>query len=166
DVLARAKNTSVEKLRNMGILYAEKGVVRLLWSAGVPPASNADGTPTSNAGGTPTSNADGTPASNAGGTPALHNIWLLTQRLTCALEKGGVVGVAEIIAEIFTSEPEHAKALAYRLFTIAERKGWAQEAYAYNSLVIAWPDVQAKAAELQAQRRNAKQMTMFETMND
>ncbi|MCL1920226.1 MAG: DUF1156 domain-containing protein, partial [Kiritimatiellaeota bacterium] len=41
DVLARAKNTSVEKLRNMGILYAEKGVVRLLWSAGVPPASNA-----------------------------------------------------------------------------------------------------------------------------
>jgi putative DNA methylase len=30
DVLARAKNTSIEKLRNVGILYAEKGVVRLL----------------------------------------------------------------------------------------------------------------------------------------
>ena len=55
----------------------------------------------------------------------------------------------KIIAEMFGSEVEHAKALAYRLFTIAERKGWAQEAYAYNSLVIAWPDVQMKAAELQ-----------------
>ena len=30
DVLARAKNTSVEKLRAAGVLYAEKGVVRLL----------------------------------------------------------------------------------------------------------------------------------------
>jgi len=37
-----------------------------------------------------------------------------------------------------------------RLFTIAERKGWAHEAFACNSLVIAWPDVQAKAAESQA----------------
>ena len=45
---------------------------------------------------------------------------------------------------------------------IAERKGWAQEAYAYNSLVIAWPDVQAKAAEVKAQRSNTKQMTLFD----
>jgi hypothetical protein len=28
----------------------------------------------------------------------------------------------------------HAKALAYRLFQIAGRKGWSAEAYAYNSL--------------------------------
>jgi len=58
--------------------------------------------------------------------------------LACsAMEKEGVVGVAKIIADILTSEPEQAKALAYRLFTTAERKGWAQEAFAYNSLVIA-----------------------------
>jgi putative DNA methylase len=57
------------------------------------------------------------------------------------------LGTAKIVADIFTSEPEQAKALAYRLFTIAERKGWAAEAYAYNSLVIAWPDVQSKAAD-------------------
>jgi len=36
-------------------------------------------------------------------------------------------------------------------------KGWAQEAYAYNSLVIAWPEVQSKAAELQAQMRKGEQ---------
>ena len=67
----------------------------------------------------------------------------------------------KLIADVLTSEPEHAKALAYRLFGIADRKGWASEAFAYNSLVIAWPDVQAKAAELQAQRNNAEQMTLF-----
>jgi putative DNA methylase len=73
------------------------------------------------------------------------------------MEKDGVVGAAKIVAELFTSEPEQAKALAYCLFQIAERKGWATEAYAYNSLVIAWPEVQIKAADLQAQREAARQ---------
>jgi len=90
-------------------------------------------------------------------------IWLLTQQLTHAMEKYGVVGAAKIVADIFTSEPEHAKALAYRLFTIAERKGCAAKAYAYNSLVIAWSDVQAKAAELLLQSRNSTQISIFET---
>jgi putative DNA methylase len=93
-------------------------------------------------------------------------IWLFTQQLTYAMEKKGTVGVVKIIASIFTSEPEQAKALAYRLFTIAERKGWAQEAYAYNSLVIAWPEIQAELLNVRAQRRNAKQMTMFGSDGD
>lgn len=132
DVLARAKNTSVDTLRAAGILYAEKGVVHLLARDEIPVRTNAE------------------------------IIWLLTQQLTYAMEKDGVVGAAKIVTDIFTSEPEHAKALAYRLFTIAERKGWAQEAYAYNSLVIAWPDVQSKAAELQAALSSGKQMTLFD----
>jgi putative DNA methylase len=138
DVLARAKNTSVEKLAARSLLYAQKGVVRLLTREEIPEKIE-------------------------------HRefiIWLLTQQLTRALEKDGVLGVAKIVSGIFTSEPEQAKALAYRLFQIAERKGWAQEAYAYNSLVIAWPEVQSKAAELQAQMRNATQMTLFDTGND
>ena len=72
-----------------------------------------------------------------------------------------MVGVAKIVAEITTSEPEQAKALAYRLFTIAERKGWTGEAYAYNSLIISWPDVQAKVAELQSQKHDPKQGDLF-----
>jgi putative DNA methylase len=127
DVLARAKNTSVEKLRASGVLYAEKGVVRLLAREEIPEKVERD------------------------------IIWLLTQQLTRAMEKDGVVGAAKIVTDIFTSEPEHAKALAYRLFQIAERKGWAGEAYAYNSLVIEWPKVQSKAAELQAATRTMKQ---------
>jgi adenine-specific DNA methylase len=30
---------------------------------------------------------------------------------------------------------------AYRLYTTCERKGWSQEALAYNSLVVAWPEI-------------------------
>jgi putative DNA methylase len=134
DVLARAKNTSVEKLAARGVLYAQKGVVRLLTREEIPEKITSED----------------------------RIIWLLTQQLTLAMEKDGVVGAAEIIADIFTSEPEHAKALAYRLFQIAERKGWAGEAYAYNSLVIAWPEIQSKAADITAQRNNAKQMTLFD----
>ena len=91
-----------------------------------------------------------------------RNIWLLTQQMTKALEKDGVFGAAKIVADIFTSEPENGKALAYRLFQIAERKGWAGEAYAYNSLVIAWPDIQMKAAELQSQLKNSEQISLFD----
>jgi len=132
DVLARAKNTSVDKLAGIGVLYSQKGIVRLLTRNEITETTNSE------------------------------IIWLLTQQLTNAMEKGGVTATAKIVASIFTSEPEHAKALAYRLFTIAERKGWAQEAYAYNSLVIAWPDVQAKVAELQSQRSKAKQVSLFD----
>jgi putative DNA methylase len=130
DVLARAKNTSVEKLRERGVLYAQKGAVRLLTREEIPE------------------------------NPDKSIIWLLAQQLTHAMEKDGVEGVAKMIDGIFTSEPEHAKALAYRLFTLAERKGWAQEAYAYNSLVVSWPEIQTRAAELQANRNDVEQMTL------
>ncbi len=131
DVLARAKNTSVEKLAGRGAVYAEKGVVRLLARDEIPESINKE------------------------------IIWLLTQQLTRAMEQDGVEGTAKVVDNISTSEPERAKALAYRLYTLAEAKGWAQEAYAYNSLVISWPDVQAKAADMQTQRNNAEQTTLF-----
>ncbi|MDX9869911.1 MAG: hypothetical protein RBS92_04225 [Candidatus Cloacimonadales bacterium] len=131
DVLARAKNTSVEKLRTAGILYAEKGMVRLLERDEITKKISTDE----------------------------RIIWLLCQQLTHAMEKGGVNGVANIVADISTSEPDHARALAYRLFQIAERKGWAAEAYAYNSLVVSWPEIQAAVI---AQKNKAKQTSMFD----
>ena len=137
DVLARAKNTSVEKLAAHGVLYAQKGVVRLLTREEIPEKVDS----------------------------AEPMIWLLTQQLTRAMETGGVVATAKIVADMYGANVEQAKTLAYRLFTIAERKGWAGEAYAYNSLVIAWPDVQAEAAELQSQRTDGTQMTMFDETN-
>jgi len=140
DVLAHAKNTSVEKLASCGVLYAEKGVVRLLTRDEI----------------------NMTPAPKTKSRLDDGIVWLLTQQLTRALEKDGVVGAAKIVADMLASESEQAKALAYRLYTIAERKGRAAEAYAYNSLVIMWPEVQSKAAELQFEITNSKQTTLFE----
>ena len=40
-----------------------------------------------------------------------------------------------------------------------ERKGWAQEAYAYNSLVVSWPDIQSRAAQMKAVQ--AEQISLF-----
>lgn len=123
DTLARAKNTSVATLAYHGVLYAQKGNVHLLERSEL--SEKVD--------------------------EKESNIWLLTQQLTYAMEKGGVKACAVIIAPMFGSNAEKAKDLAYRLYTIAERKGWAQEAYAYNSLVVSWPDVQSMAARIKAE---------------
>ena len=123
DILARAKNTSVQALAERGVLSAAKGQVRLLTREEIPVKVD--------------SNEECT--------------WLLTQQLARAMEKGGVKECAKIVVELLGSNAENAKALAYRLYTICERKSWAQEGYAYNNLVVAWPDIQAMAAEMQAE---------------
>ena len=122
DTLARAKNTSVAALVAKGVLYAQKGSVHLLTREELPEKVDE----------------------------REETIWLLCQQLTQAMATGGVAACAQIVVNMFGSNAERAKDLAYRLYTVAERKGWAQEAYAYNALVIAWPEIQSRAAELQA----------------
>ena len=53
------------------------------------------------------------------------------------LEKGEQ-SAAGLLA-VLGSQADPARELAYRLYTICERKKWAQEALAYNSLVQSWP---------------------------
>ena len=79
-----------------------------------------------------------------------HNIWLLTQQLTHAMEEGGIEACAKKVVPLYGSNVEHAKDLAYRLYQVAEQKGWQSEAFAYNAFVVSWPDIQSKAAELKA----------------
>lgn len=122
DVLARAKNVSIEGLAAKGLLSSVKGEVHLLDRADVSQLVDFMG---------PT--------------------WLVTQQLTRALEEGGVVACAKILRQVLGGKAEGAKSLAYRLFTIADKKGWQQEAFAYNSLVSAWPEIQSKAAQLAAE---------------
>ena len=57
------------------------------------------------------------------------------------------------------SAAEQAKSLAYRLYAICERKGWAEEARAYNGLVLAWPELERLAGETSGQ---AEQAGLFE----
>lgn len=135
DVLARAKNTSVEKLADMGLVYAEKGVVLLMERSDLPELSQRR-------------------------TMAAKCLWLLTQYLARAMEKDGINGCAEIVLD-FPSEAERARDLAYRLFSLAERKGWNSEAYAYNSLVAAWTEIQQQASVKREARRHATQGTLL-----
>lgn len=131
DTLARAKNTSVAALAAKGVLYAQKGSVHLLTREELPEKVDE----------------------------REETIWLLCQQLTQAMATGGVAACAQIVVNMFGSNAERAKDLAYRLYTVAERKGWAQEAYAYNALVIAWPEIQSRAAELQAYK--PEQISLF-----
>lgn len=130
DVLARAKNTSVQALADRGVMMAAKGQVRLLTREEIPEQVDKHEECT----------------------------WLLTQQLARAMEKGGVKECAQIVVALLGSNAENAKALAYRLYTICERKNWAQEGYAYNNLVVAWPDIQSMAAQIQAQKPEQMKM--------
>ena len=122
DVLARAKNVSIEGLAAKGLLASAKGQVHLLDRSEVSDRVSFT---------LPT--------------------WLLTQQLTHALEEGGVTACAKLLVGALGGKADGAKALAYRLFTIADKKNWQQEAFAYNSLVTAWPEIQSKAAQLAAE---------------
>jgi putative DNA methylase len=142
DVLARAKNTSIEGLRDKGILYAEKGVVRLLTREEIAKS----------------------PTPRAWSIHDEKTIWLLTQKVTHAFEQDGEVGAAKIVADIYAPIREAIKSFAYRLFQIAERKNWQSEALVYNSLIIAWPNVQSKVAELNGREAGGKQTTLFDVV--
>ena len=122
NTLATAKNTSVSIMASHGTLYAQKGKVHLIERPDLPENINE----------------------------YENSIWLLCQQLTYRMEKEGVEGCAKAIFNMFGSNAERAKDLAYRLYTIAEKKKWAQEAFAYNALVVAWPEIQSRAAELKA----------------
>lgn len=123
EILANAKSTSIAMMEAHGILYAKGGVVHLLERSELPEKVDTDE----------------------------KNIWTLTQQLTRAMATGGIEACAKIVYNIFDSGAESAKDLAYRLYTIAERKGWAEEGYAYNALVVAWPDIQSRAAAMKAE---------------
>ena len=124
DVLARAKNTSTDRLKEKGILYAERGTVRLLQRDEMASQRTYDVSVT----------------------------WQVVQRLAHALDVDGVEGAAQIVVGLSSEAAEKARALAYRLFQTAERRGWAQEAYAYNTLVTNWREIQEAAARIKKEQ--------------
>lgn len=132
EILANAKSTSIPMMASHGVLYAKAGVVHLMERSELPTAVDSNES----------------------------TVWLLTQQLTHAMATGGIEACAKIVWGIFGSGAEAAKDLAYRLYTIAERKGWTEEGYAYNALVVAWPDIQSRAAAIKADA--PEQMTLFD----
>lgn len=124
EILSKAKNTSVDGLVQAGFLEARAGKVRLLrrdefdlnWSP------RSDKRPTA---------------------------WEAVHHLIRSIDKEGEQGASNVLKQIITGQgagfAETVRDLAYRLYTICEKKGWAQEGFAYNMLVVAWPRLKEMA---------------------
>ena len=56
------------------------------------------------------------------------------------------VAAARLVARLGGGVSESARALAYRLYSICDRKARAELARDYNNLVVSWPAIRDKAA--------------------
>jgi putative DNA methylase len=132
DVLARSKGTSVEGVKQAGVLHATGGNVRLLKWSEYP--SDWD--------------------------PQVDQrlpIWEVLHQLIRVFNTDGETGAASVFAAV-QSKAEAARQLAYRLYTICERKNWAEDARAYNEVVTSWSGIESAAAKEPA----ATQRTLFD----
>lgn len=120
ETLSTAKNTAVSALVEEGVVVSRGGKVRLLRRDEL---------------------ADGWDPR----TDSRLTVWEVAQHLVRALDEGGEARAGDIAAKA-GSLGEVARDLAYRLYQTCDRKGWTQEALAYNALVVSWPEVQRLSA--------------------
>ncbi|MBN1673171.1 MAG: hypothetical protein JXR37_19155 [Kiritimatiellae bacterium] len=116
ETLSRAKNTAVNGLVQAGIVAARGGKVRLMKRTELPE--------------------DWDPL-----TDDRRTVWEATQHLIRALDQHGESGAAALLRKLSGGLGETARELSYRLHKVCEKKGWSGEALAYNSLVLAWPEL-------------------------
>jgi putative DNA methylase len=120
ETLSKAKNTSISGLAEAGILESARGRVRLLRPEELP--------------------TDWDPA-----TDSRLTHWETVHHMIRVLATGESAA-AELVSKL-GAKAEPARELAYRLYTLCERKKRAAEALAYNGLVQAWPDLLRIAEE-------------------
>jgi putative DNA methylase len=136
ETLSKAKNISVAVLsEGRGrILESKRGRVRLLKPEEL--AANWD------------------PASD----PRL-TAWEVVHQLIRALSLGGEGAAADLVTKI-GSHVETVREIAYRLYSLCERKKRSAEALAYNGLVQSWPEIVRLAQE--GGKRPPAQAGLFE----
>ncbi len=121
DVLARAKGTSVDGVRDAGVVEAGSGKVRLLKPTEYP--------------------ADWNPETD-NRTP----VWEALHQMIRALQSQGESAAGALLARM-PERAEPIRNLAYRLYTLCERKGWTDEARGYNELITSWLGIEAASRE-------------------
>lgn len=121
DVLARAKGTSVAGIADAGVVESGGGNVRLFRYAEYP---------------------DDWSPSKDNRTP----VWEALHHMIRALQDGGEGAAGKLLAGM-PARAESIRALAYRLYTLCERKGWAEEARAYNELITSWTGIESASQE-------------------
>lgn len=120
DTLARAKGTSVDGVKQAGVIYAAAGIVRLLkWKE-----YHADWNPD---------------------TDERLPIWEALHHLIRVFKTEGESGAGQVLATV-AGKAEVTRQLAYRLYTLCERAGWAEDARAYNEIVTSWSAIESAAA--------------------
>jgi len=121
DTLARAKGTSVDGVRDAGVVESGGGKVRLLkW----------------------TEYADGWDPRADERTP----IWEACHQMIKVLNQQGETAAGALLAQM-PEKGEPIRQLAYHLYTLCERKKWASDARAYNELIGAWHGIVAASHE-------------------
>ena len=119
DTLSRAKGTSVTGVANAGVIESGGGNVRLFkWSV-----YPTDWDPTAD---------DRNP------------IWETLHHLIRSLKQDGEAKAGKLLAEV-KNQSESVRQLAYRLYTLCERQGWAEDARAYNELITSWSGIESAA---------------------
>jgi putative DNA methylase len=121
ETLSKAKVTSVEGMVDAGIVVAKTGKVRLLRADELPSNWNPE-------------------------KDKRRTAWEAVHHLVRVLSSGGE-GAAADLARRLGAEAEVARELAYRLYSVCERRKRAAEALAYNSLVQSWPEITRLARE-------------------
>jgi putative DNA methylase len=114
ETLSNAKDTSVAGMVEAGIIASKGGKVRLLTPSELGP--------------------------NKANTNTRFTAWESVHQLVRALETGGENAAADLVAKL-DGRTEIVHALAYRLYTLCERKKRAHEALSYNGLVQSWPEI-------------------------
>jgi putative DNA methylase len=122
DVAARAKGTSVDAIHRAGVLRSGSGEVAPVRWSDLPPDWFPD---------------------HGNQTP----IWEALHYLIRALNADGEGAAGALLARMpAVSGP--VRTLAYRLYTLSERKGWAEDARPYNELIGAWAAIELSANEI------------------
>lgn len=120
--IATARGTAMNALERSGIIEARAGRVRLLGRSEY--ANDWDPT-----------------------TDKRLTVWEVCQHLIRRIEgDGGLMAAVALLRQV-GGLGEAARDLAYRLYEIANRNGWSEEARAYNNLAAEWPDLVALATQ-------------------
>jgi putative DNA methylase len=122
DVLARAKGTSVGGLTEAGVVDSSAGNLRLLKWAEMP--------------------RDWSPE-----TDNRVPVWEALHQLIRDLNQDGETAAGVLLARM-PDKTAGLIALTYRLYTLCERQGWAEEARAYNELQGAWSGIEQASQEV------------------
>ncbi len=124
ELLSKSRNTSVAGLVEAGIVEAGAGRVRLLRLDEL--------------------DLEWDPA-----TDERFTVWEVAHHLIRRIHDLGEQSAATLLRNV-GGHGDSAKELAYRLYLICERKGWAAEALGYNSLVTSWAELTKLAAQAPA----------------